>query len=54
MGGGARVPQFVLWPGLLQGQKFSVSENIAKGESERGFEDIPEPILCLYAIEWGY
>ena len=31
VGGAPRVPQFVLWPGLLQGQKFSVSENIVKG-----------------------
>ena len=25
-----------------------------RGESERGSQDIQEPILNLYAIEWGY
>ena len=47
-------PQFLLEPGLLQGQNFLVSENVPKGEPERGSRDMPEPILNLYAIEWGY
>ena len=46
----AGVSQFVLEPGLLEGQNLPVSENVARGESERGSWDVLEPTLSLSAI----
>ena len=60
------VPQFILGPSRVMKEtepllfeifrvKFSQFLRIQpRGESEGGSQDVPEPILSLYAVEWGY
>ena len=42
-----------IWARPFAGLNFPVSENVLKGESERGSRDVPELTLSLSAIEWG-